>query len=87
MSWTRLDSSGLRADPAIRIAFSDDVSYLAMISGPSSTILCNIVGTATSMSALWVAMRSNVASALKRRAVTTLLPNAAPTVYVAHPVL
>jgi hypothetical protein len=62
-----LDSSGLSADPATRMTFSEDVSYLAWISGPSSTMRCNIVGTATSMSALWSAIIFSVFSALNRR--------------------
>ena len=80
MSCTRLDSSGLSADPAIRMTFSDEVSYLAITAGSSSTIRCSMVGTATSMSALCSAMSRSVPSALKRRAVTTLFPNAAPVV-------
>ncbi len=79
MSCTRVDRSGLSADPAIRITFSADVSYLAITSGPSSTIRCSIVGTATNMSALCSAISFSVPSALNRRAVTTLLPSAAPT--------
>ena len=43
---------------------------------------CSIVGTATSMSALWSAISRSVASGLNRRAVTMWFPNAPPTRYV-----
>ena len=54
-----IESTGI-AEPPDTQTFSDDVSYLAMISGPSSTIRCSIVGTATSMSARCSAISASV---------------------------
>jgi hypothetical protein len=80
-------NSGASADPARKTVFSDDVSYLAMTSGPRARIRFSMVGTATSMCARCSAIAARMLSALKRRSRTAWLDSDSPTVQAPKPVL
>ena len=85
-SWIASDTAGDNADPAMTITLSAERSYLPSTSGPSATIRCSIVGTATSISTFSAAIVATVCSASKRRRSTSRLPSARFTPLVANPV-